>query len=42
MAGFPLDQNSFNQRTGRAVVNLRDALAECTKIKALLEQKAPA
>ena len=37
MAGYPLDQNSFNQRTGRAVVGLRDALAECTAIKALLD-----
>ena len=37
MAGYPLDQNSFNQRTGRAVVGLRNALAECTAIKALLD-----
>jgi hypothetical protein len=37
MAGYPLDQNTFNQRTGRAVVNLRNALAECTAIKALLD-----
>ena len=37
MAGYPLNQNTFDQRTGRAVVNLRDALAECTAIKALLD-----
>jgi len=37
MAGYQLNQNAFDQRTGRAVVNLRDALAECTAIKALLD-----
>ena len=37
MAGYALNQNELDQRMGRAVTNLRDALDEVVAVKALLD-----
>lgn len=37
MAGYPLDMNSVNQRAGRVVTNVRDALDDAAAFNAALQ-----